>query len=252
MIYNPPSASTLGAEVTSHKDAVNGYAGLDAGGLLKPAEFPAPSSSFFGGIKALALVAHKYLTSIGTDGIPVAAQPVQADLSDLPILVANGGTGKTQAGKYGVMIAQSWVSIKQSTQAEAVVFTATVPANLLSANGSVKVLFMGKNGTVTGNATYRIRVAVQGSGLTGTTLMAIASAVSNSNFGGDITIGARGATNSQISSSNVRNASAANNDVNTPSAIDTTTAWDIVVTLQLANADSNGAEFMGAAVIVYP
>jgi hypothetical protein len=71
-------------EKTANKDANSGYAGLDSGGLLKPAEFPAPTSSLFGGIKALAAVAKKYLTSIGTNGIPVAAQPALSDLSDTP------------------------------------------------------------------------------------------------------------------------------------------------------------------------
>lgn len=71
-------------ENAANKDANSGYAGLDSGGKLKPAEFPAPTSSLFGGIKALAAAAKNYLTGIGTDGVPVAAQPQLSDLSDTP------------------------------------------------------------------------------------------------------------------------------------------------------------------------
>jgi hypothetical protein len=71
----------LVAEQTSNKDAANGYAGLTAGSLLKATEFPAPSAATFGGVKSLAAVATKFLTSIGVDGIPVAAQPAFTDVS---------------------------------------------------------------------------------------------------------------------------------------------------------------------------
>lgn len=37
----PVGASLAGAELVANKDAANGYAGLDSGGKLKPAEFPA-------------------------------------------------------------------------------------------------------------------------------------------------------------------------------------------------------------------
>lgn len=84
------SAADALRQLLSEKDAVNGYAGLTSGGLLKAAEFPAPTSSLFGGIKALAAVAHKFLTSIGTDGIPVAAQPDVSDVSGLAAIASSG------------------------------------------------------------------------------------------------------------------------------------------------------------------
>lgn len=64
------------------------FAGPTSGGAAAPsfrslvgADFPAPTSSTFGGIKSLAAVSHNFLTSIGTDGIPVAAQPAFTDIS---------------------------------------------------------------------------------------------------------------------------------------------------------------------------
>jgi hypothetical protein len=53
---------------------------------LVGADLPNPTASAKGGVKSLAAVSHKFLTSIGTDGLPVAAQPAAADLS-------NGTTG---------------------------------------------------------------------------------------------------------------------------------------------------------------
>ena len=50
-------------------------------GVATAAQLPLPTLSNIGGVKALAAVTHKFLTSIGTDGIPVAAQPSFADIS---------------------------------------------------------------------------------------------------------------------------------------------------------------------------
>jgi hypothetical protein len=53
----------------------------DLGGTIAGSQLPSPSSSVFGGVKSLAATANKFLTSIGTDGIPVAAQPAFTDIS---------------------------------------------------------------------------------------------------------------------------------------------------------------------------
>jgi hypothetical protein len=58
---------------------------IKAGSVLTT-NLPLPTSTTLGGVKSLAVVAHKFLTLIGTDGLPVAAQPTAADLS-------NGVTG---------------------------------------------------------------------------------------------------------------------------------------------------------------
>jgi hypothetical protein len=44
---------------------------------------PLPTPTTIGGVKSLAAVSHKFLTSIGTDGLPVAAQPAAGDISGL-------------------------------------------------------------------------------------------------------------------------------------------------------------------------
>ncbi len=60
-----------------------------------PAEaLPAPTSTTFGGVKSLAATSHKFLTSIGTDGIPVAAQPAASDITGL---AASATTDTTNA-----------------------------------------------------------------------------------------------------------------------------------------------------------
>ena len=44
----------------------------------------------WGGVKSLAAVTHKFLTSIGTDGLPVAAQPAASDISGLAAVATSG------------------------------------------------------------------------------------------------------------------------------------------------------------------
>jgi hypothetical protein len=225
----------------------------DISGAVVGSQLPVPSSSVLGGVKSFAAVAKKYLTSIGTDGAPVAAQPVQSDLSDLPISVANGGTGKSTAGAYGLMIARSAVNVLQSTQAEAVVFTATIPAGFMTANGVLEIAVATRNVAVTGSNTYRIRIGASGSGLTGTILASISSAVSNVSNSFRGTIANRGVLNSQISSIMIQQANGVSGSgINVTSAADFTNAVDIVVTMQQTNADVNGADFQSAAVIAFP
>jgi hypothetical protein len=86
----------LVAEQTTNKDAANGYAGLTAGSLLKAAEFPAPTTSTFGGAKDIAAVATKFVSAM-TSGVPILSQPAFTDLSgtlsvgQLPATI-DGGT----------------------------------------------------------------------------------------------------------------------------------------------------------------
>lgn len=86
----------LVAEQTTNKDAANGYAGLTAGSLLKAAEFPAPTTTTFGGVKDIAAVATKFVSAV-TAGVPILSQPAFTDVSgqitgaQLPATI-DGGT----------------------------------------------------------------------------------------------------------------------------------------------------------------
>lgn len=86
----------LVAESQTNKDVANGYAGLTAGGLLKTAEFPAPTTGAFGGVKDVAAVATKFVSAV-TGGVPQLTQPAFTDLSgslaagQLPATI-DGGT----------------------------------------------------------------------------------------------------------------------------------------------------------------
>ena len=51
--------------------------------VFPTAAIPPPTASALGGVKSLAAVSHNFLTSITTAGLPVAAQPSSADLSDV-------------------------------------------------------------------------------------------------------------------------------------------------------------------------
>ena len=89
-------------EKTANKNQPSGYAGLDVSGLLNTAQIPAPTSTTFGGVKSLAAVAHNFLTSIGTDGVPVAAQPSSADLSDVANIAFLNVASQTLTGPLSV------------------------------------------------------------------------------------------------------------------------------------------------------
>lgn len=86
----------LVAEQTTNKDAANGYAGLDAGTKLKASEFPAPTTTTFGGVKDVAAVATKFVSAV-TSGVPILSQPAFSDVSgslaagQLPAVI-DGGT----------------------------------------------------------------------------------------------------------------------------------------------------------------
>lgn len=86
----------LVAESQTNKDVASGYAGLTAGGLLKTAEFPAPTTSTFGGVKDVTAVATKFVSAV-TFGVPILSQPAFTDLSgtlaagQLPATI-DGGT----------------------------------------------------------------------------------------------------------------------------------------------------------------
>ncbi len=60
--------TNLGAESTANKDAASGYAGLTAGGLLNPSEFPFPAAGALGGVKSQDCSAAGGIQKIGTDG----------------------------------------------------------------------------------------------------------------------------------------------------------------------------------------
>lgn len=177
-----------------------------------------------------------------------------SDLTTGTLAVAHGGTGQTQAGQYGVMIARSAVNVAQSTQAEAVVFTGTIPAGLMTSSGWIKVVVLAKNGTVTGNVTYRVRMATTGNGLTGSQLISYVTATSAGVSRMYLDIGMRGATNSQISGGMSEVGSGLSNvDTNVATSLDfTANAIDIVVTAQMVNADANGANFQAASIIAFP
>jgi hypothetical protein len=86
---NSQSANQVFAGPTS------GAAATPAFRSLVGADLPNPSASALGGVESLAAVAHDFLTSISTAGVPAQARPVCADLSDS---AASCATDATNAG----------------------------------------------------------------------------------------------------------------------------------------------------------
>lgn len=95
-----PKSTTVNGHALSTNVVVS--AGDITTGTLPAAQLPNPSASTLGGVESIAAVAHNYLTSISTSGVPAQARPVLADLSDTPaqnLVVASpvGGSGALTA-----------------------------------------------------------------------------------------------------------------------------------------------------------
>jgi hypothetical protein len=116
LTFNSPlqnSSNTISCpncEVTTNKNASNGYAGL-SGGLLSASQLPPPTASTLGGIESLAQTGHQWINSISTSGVPAASQPGVADLSDTPsrgqVLAGPSAYGASAAtGAYRALVPQ--------------------------------------------------------------------------------------------------------------------------------------------------
>ena len=67
-------------------------------GTLPAANLPNPTASTLGGIESLAAVSHRWINTISTSGVPSAAQPATADLSDIGTFSLNTTGGITASG----------------------------------------------------------------------------------------------------------------------------------------------------------
>src|SRR6185437_521843 len=65
-------------------------------GTLPAGRLPNPSASSLGGVESIAAVAHNFLTSISTSGVPTQAQPADSDIS-----FSNITTGNASSSQHG-------------------------------------------------------------------------------------------------------------------------------------------------------
>ena len=168
--------------------------------------------------------------------------------------VANGGTGQSQAGQYGVMIARLAASTTVTgTVTETVAFTGSIPASFLTTTSRVVVMLGGKVTTGVGAISLTIRFGAAGSGLTGTAIFATASLGTSGafNFGGELTIINNGSLSAQNSWSIIRDGSGVLNNVNAPSSINTANASEVNIDFTVPTLNDVVALY-DASVIVYP
>lgn len=74
-------------------------------GVLDPTQLPLPTAATLGGVKSLAAVNHKFVTTIGTDGVPVAAQPAAADITGLATSATTDTTTQANVNFVGLTAA---------------------------------------------------------------------------------------------------------------------------------------------------
>lgn len=128
-------------QLRSEKDTANGYAGLTAGGLLKSAEFPIPTTSTFGGVKDKAAVATQFVTSV-VNGIPILAQPAYTDLTGTPQLAIT----KTAVTSNWLRSYDSTTGLFTASQPDYTDLTGTPTLNFLPLTG----------GTLTGDLLFSL------------------------------------------------------------------------------------------------
>jgi hypothetical protein len=73
--------------------------------LLVGSDLPDPAPTTKGGVKSYAAVSNQFLTSIGTDGGPVSAQPSFSNISGTAT-VSQGGTGATSFTAHGILLGE--------------------------------------------------------------------------------------------------------------------------------------------------
>lgn len=106
----------------------------DIAGSVAATQLPNPSATTLGGVQSKAAVSHQFLNTISTSGVPGAAQPACADISDAASgcnaargqLPGETGTGSASAGNVGEYIPSTIVI------GSAVSLTTTTPANVTS------------------------------------------------------------------------------------------------------------------------
>ncbi len=141
-----PGGGATGAFMVKASSADYDFTTLDPGSLSIPASaissgtlagarIPVATGSVLGGVKILSAVSHKWLNSIGSDGVPVASQPSFADISgilDVSQLPSSGSSSLTsipmavQSLFGGTTLDNSYSNIYVRCQAS-ITCTITVP-----------------------------------------------------------------------------------------------------------------------------
>lgn len=134
----------------------------DIGGTAATGQLPLPTLTNIGAIKALAAVAHKFLTSIGTDGIPVAAQPAYSDLTGTPQLpITLSASASNWIRSYDALTGLFTKSQPAFSDISGTVAAAQLPTPTAALLGGVKSLAAVVHNFLTSIGTDGVPVAAQ-------------------------------------------------------------------------------------------
>lgn len=183
------------------------------------------------------------LTGLGGDAFVEGNRLFRVGGADVPL--ADGGTGASTAilacANLGAPhnIAQTGLagSTLTGTANETVLATIAFAANSLGSTGSIEVLAMSANNNSGNNKTLRVRIGASGAG-TGGTVMSAVTVTTTLALKTFTDIFNRGLANSQIGGLNNGSLGSAAAALNT-AAIDTTAAFEVVITGQLADSGDN-------------
>lgn len=176
----PPAAPNfqiqVGEVIVSH--ATNGQIILDIAPFhanVAPAQLPTPTTTTFGGVKDLAAVATKFLTSI-VNGVPVAAQPAASDITGLATIATTGKWSDLQNATAALTLANG-ANATTFNQTSAVTWTwanTTAATNVLSQSSPIWLLSGTYwNGAASATDGWTIQTII-GNGTNGTSTLAFA------------------------------------------------------------------------------
>lgn len=143
------------------------YSFSQISGSMAATQLPTPTTSTIGGVEAINAVAHQWISSIDSSGVPHLTQPAFSDIS--------GVATPTQVTSKILSYIPQQAPITPASNVETTLFTATLAAGTLQLGTGIKVTGVFSHSTGTAGSTFKFYFGATSfsltSGATGTSVM---------------------------------------------------------------------------------